>query len=49
LQLDEAERAHLFDFARTAGTARAPRRQPRQEWVRPIVQHIIDGMPDHPT
>jgi transcriptional regulator with XRE-family HTH domain len=49
LQLDEAECAHLVDLARATGTARAPRRQPRQERVRPIVQRIIDGMPDHPA
>ncbi|MGH3326015.1 MAG: helix-turn-helix transcriptional regulator [Streptomyces sp.] len=44
LQLDEAERAHLFDLARAANTApRAPRRPARQR-VRPSVQRIIDSM-----
>ena len=46
LQLDEAERAHLFDLARTAnttpGTARS-RRRPIQQ-VRPGVQRILDAM-----
>src|SRR5919206_2283234 len=49
LQLDEAERAHLFDLVRTLNTTRAPRRQPKQERVRPMVQRIIDGMPDNPA
>jgi len=44
LQLDEAERAHLFDLARAATTtARAPRRPGKQQ-VRPSVQRILDSM-----
>ena len=45
LQLDEAERAHLFDLARAAGPAvpRAPRR-PATQQVRPSVQRILDSM-----
>jgi transcriptional regulator with XRE-family HTH domain len=45
LQLDEAERAHLMDLARTANTPsrRAPRR-PAQQRVRPGVQRLLDGM-----
>jgi transcriptional regulator with XRE-family HTH domain len=43
LQLDEAERAHLFDLVRTASTNRAPRR-PSQERVRSTVQQILDSM-----
>jgi transcriptional regulator with XRE-family HTH domain len=44
LQLDEAERAHLFDLVRaTTSTSRA-RRRPSQERVRPIVQQILDSM-----
>jgi transcriptional regulator with XRE-family HTH domain len=49
LQLDEAERAHLFDLVRTVSATRAPRRQPKQERVRPMVQRIIDAMPDQPA
>ncbi len=44
LQLDEAERAHLFDLVRTASTNRPPRRRPSQERVRPTVQQILDSM-----
>ncbi|GAA1262912.1 helix-turn-helix transcriptional regulator [Arthrobacter pascens] len=45
LQLDEAERAHLLDLARTANTSsrRAPSRPPRQR-VRPGVLRLLDGM-----
>ena len=45
LQLDEAERAHLMDLARTANTPsrRAPRR-PTQQRVRPGVLRLLDGM-----
>jgi transcriptional regulator with XRE-family HTH domain len=44
LQLDEAERAHLFDLVRTANTAQPARRRPAQERVRPTVQRILDAM-----
>jgi len=49
LQLDDAERAHLFDLARAAGpTARTRRRSaPRQ--IRPSVQRILDAMTDAPA
>jgi transcriptional regulator with XRE-family HTH domain len=45
LQLDEAERAHLFDLARAVGPAvpRAPRR-PATQQVRPSIQRILDSM-----
>ena len=45
LQLDEAERAHLMDLARTANTAspRGPRRPPQQR-VRPGVVRLLDSM-----
>lgn len=49
LQLDDAERAHLFDLVRTVNTTRAPRRQPKQERVRPMVQRMIDAMPELPA
>lgn len=45
LQLDEAERAHLFDLARAANTThrtRGPRRSHQQ--VRPSVQRMLDAM-----
>jgi transcriptional regulator with XRE-family HTH domain len=45
LQLDEAERAHLFDLVRaTTATSRPPRRRPTQERVRPTVQRILDSI-----
>jgi transcriptional regulator with XRE-family HTH domain len=44
LQLDDAERAHLFDLVRTAATSGPARRRPSQERVRPAVQRILDSM-----
>jgi transcriptional regulator with XRE-family HTH domain len=44
LQLDEAERAHLFDLVRSATTSNAPRRRPTQERVRQSVQQILDSI-----
>jgi transcriptional regulator with XRE-family HTH domain len=49
LQFDEAERAHLFDLARTLNRTRPPRRQPKQERVRPLVQRMIDAIVDMPA
>ena len=43
LQLDEAERAHLEDLLRTAGSIRPPRRPPAPQRVRPTVQRILDS------
>lgn len=44
LQLDEAERAHLFDLIRSTNSTSSPRRQPSKERVRPVVQQILDLM-----
>src|ERR1019366_8280951 len=44
LQLDEAERAHLFDLVRAANRARPTRARPTQDRVRPTVQRILDAM-----
>jgi len=44
LQLSEAERAHLLDLLRTAGTTRAPRRRPPAQRVRPTVQRVLVSM-----
>jgi hypothetical protein len=49
LQLDEAERGHLFDLARAANTTARPRRRPAQQRVRPGVQRILDAMSDAPA
>ncbi len=45
LQLDEAERAHLFDLARALRPTSSPRRRraPRQR-MRPSIQHVLDGL-----
>ena len=49
LQLDEAERAHLFDLARAAGRAAPrPRRRPAQR-IRPGVQRLLDAMTAAPA
>ena len=49
LQLDEAERAHLEDLLRTAGTTRPSRRRPARQRVRPTVQRILDSMTGAPA
>ena len=45
LQLDEAERDHLYRLVRSAGSRRPPRRVPRSHRVRPTVQRILDLLP----
>jgi transcriptional regulator with XRE-family HTH domain len=43
LQLDEAERTHLFDLARAAGPIARPQRpRPVKTRVRPVVQLLLD-------
>jgi transcriptional regulator with XRE-family HTH domain len=49
LRLDEAERLHLYDLLRTAGTTRAHRRGPARQRVRPTVQRILDSMNSAPA
>jgi transcriptional regulator with XRE-family HTH domain len=49
LQLDEAERAHLFDLARAAQPAAPRRRRRTQQRVRPSVQRLIDTMTGVPA
>ena len=45
LQLDEAERMHLFDLARAVNVTPNRRgRRPIQERVRPVVQRILDSL-----
>ena len=48
LQLDEAERLHLFDLARAAKPSRPPRRKTRQA-VRPSVHRILESMTGTPA
>lgn len=49
LQLDEAERAHLFDLARAAGSTPRRRRRPASQQVRPSVQRMLDAMTAAPA
>jgi MmyB-like transcription regulator ligand binding domain len=50
LQLDEAERSHLFDLARTANNAPSTRRRrPSPQKIRPGVQRLLDAMTDAPA
>ena len=44
LQLDEAERGHLFDLARAANATARPRRRPAPQRVRSGIQHLLDAM-----
>lgn len=48
LALDDAERAHLFDLARSASGSARPRRRPAQR-VRPAVQRVLDAMTGVPA
>ncbi|MFI7705551.1 helix-turn-helix transcriptional regulator [Nonomuraea sp. NPDC049480] len=47
LQLDDAERAHLFDLARAAGAGHRPRRPAHK--IRPGLQRMLDAMTDAPA
>jgi transcriptional regulator with XRE-family HTH domain len=52
LQLDEAERGHLFDLARTAnqsGAARSRARQAPAPQLRPVVQRMLDALQGTPA
>lgn len=50
LQLDEAERAHLFDLARAAQTPTGMRRRGSvKQRVRPSVQRVLDAMTGAPA
>jgi transcriptional regulator with XRE-family HTH domain len=49
LQLDEAERAHLDDLARTANSTRRPARRRAPQRIRPSLQHLLDAMTEAPA
>jgi transcriptional regulator with XRE-family HTH domain len=49
LQLDDAERAHLFDLARTAGSTPRRRRRAASQPVRPSVQRMLDAITAAPA
>jgi transcriptional regulator with XRE-family HTH domain len=44
LQLNEAERVHLFDLARAPNTVMGKRGRPTRQPLRPSVQRILDAM-----
>ncbi|SHN13862.1 helix-turn-helix transcriptional regulator [Cryptosporangium aurantiacum] len=48
LQLDDAERDHLFALARAAGPASRPRRA-TPSGVRPVIQQVLDAIGDAPA
>lgn len=49
LQLDEAEREHLFHLAGATATIRPGRRKPAPQIVRQAVQRVVDGLSDAPA
>ena len=49
LQLDEAERAHLFDLVHAASPTTRARRRPARQQVRPSVQRVLDAMVTAPA
>jgi transcriptional regulator with XRE-family HTH domain len=49
LQLDEAERSHLFDLARAAQTTKTRRQRTAKQQVRPGVQRVLDAMTGAPA
>lgn len=49
LQLDDTERAHLFDLARAAHTSTRRRRRRTQQRIRPTVQRMLDAMAGVPA
>jgi transcriptional regulator with XRE-family HTH domain len=49
LQLDDAERAHLYDLTRGMTTAARSRRHPARAGVRPAVQQLLGAMTDVPA
>ena len=49
LQLDDAEREHLFALARAAGPASVRRPRPAAVSVRPVIQHILDAVTEAPA
>ena len=49
LQLDDAERAHLDDLARTANTSRRPARRRAPQPIRASLQHLLDAMTEAPA
>ncbi|CAN5437957.1 helix-turn-helix transcriptional regulator [soil metagenome] len=49
LQLDEAERDHLFALARESGAGTTRRRRKTTATVRPVLQQVLDAITDAPA
>jgi hypothetical protein len=49
LQLDEAEREHLYALARVSGTGPSRRRRKPTTTVRPALQQVLDAVSDAPA
>lgn len=49
LQLDEAEREHLFDLARRFAETAPVRRKHTPQRIRPVVQQVLDAITDAPA
>jgi transcriptional regulator with XRE-family HTH domain len=49
LELDDAERAHLFDLARASQAATPKRRRRAQQRIRPSVQRMLDAITGAPA
>ncbi|MEE1804050.1 helix-turn-helix transcriptional regulator [Streptomyces sp. JV176] len=49
LRLDDSERAHLMDLARSAGTTRRPARRRAAQSIRPALRQLLDAMTDAPA
>jgi transcriptional regulator with XRE-family HTH domain len=49
LQLDDAERTHLFDLARVANASSSQARRPPPQQVRPGLQRVLDAITDAPA
>lgn len=49
LQLDDAERDHLFSLARQSGSRRGRRKTTSSTTVRPVLQQVLDAITDAPA
>lgn len=49
LQLDEAERAHLWDLVRASTTIRRAQPKPTTAHIRPNLQHVLDALVGAPA
>jgi hypothetical protein len=49
LQLDEAERAHLWDLVRASTTIRRTQPKPTSAQIRPNLQHVLDALVGAPA